>query len=115
MSTFTKLRDTFFSFIEGPLWNFLKPFVDALESQGSTILIAAAENAVAVGFATAGGGQVAMAAALASFSAEVVEKGLPFVESQARALIEVALQKAKTSTASPVVAETPAIAATPAA
>jgi hypothetical protein len=95
MSTWTKVRDTFEGFFTGSVMTFLKPLITALESQGSTILIAAAENAVVVGFSTAGGGQAAMAAALASFSAEVVAKGLPFIESQARALIEVALQNAK--------------------
>lgn len=98
MSTWTKVRDAFENFFTGPVWSFLKPFVAIVESEGSSILIAAAENAVGVGFATAGGGQVAMTAALAAFSTEVVSKGLPFIESQARALIEVALQNAKAAT-----------------
>lgn len=95
MSTWTKFRDNVELFFTSTVWNFMKPFVAILESQGSSILIAAAENAVAIGFSTSGGGQVAMAAALASFSAEVVAKGLPFIESEARALIEVALQNVK--------------------
>lgn len=95
MSTFTKIRDAIEAFFSGPIWSFLKPFVVAIESQGGEILIAAAENAVAAGFAAPGDGAAKMAVALASFSAEVVAKGLPFIESQARALIEVALQKAK--------------------
>lgn len=98
MSTWTKVRDAIESFFTGPVWAFLKPFAAILESEGSSILIAAAENAVTVGFAATGGGDVKMAAALAAFSADVVTKGLPFVESQARALIEVALQKAKAAT-----------------
>jgi len=97
MSTFTKIRDEVFSFFSGPIWNFIKPFIKTLESEEGQVLITAAENAVAVGFATPGDGIVKMTAALVSFSAEVLAKGLPFVESQARALIELALQKAKTS------------------
>ncbi len=96
MSTFTKIRDAIEGFFSGAVWTFIKPFVLTLESQGGQILIAAAESAVVAG-ATAGGGAAAMTAALASFEAEVVSKGLPFIESQARALIEVALQKAKTA------------------
>jgi hypothetical protein len=95
-------------FFTGPVWHFLKPFVAILESEGAHILITAAENAVAIGFATAGTGEAKMAAALASFSAEVVANGLPFIESQARALIEVALQSVKTTgPAIPVPALTP--------
>ncbi len=94
MSTWTKIRDAVEGFFSGPVWTFVKPFIQIIESQGGQILITAAENAVVAG-ATAGGGAAAMTAALASFEAEVVAKGLPFVESQARALIEVALQKAK--------------------
>ena len=95
MSTFTKIRDAIEGFFTGPVWNFLKPFVAALESDEANVLITAAENAVAIGFSTAGTGEAKMAAALASFSAEVVAKGLPYAESQARAMIEIALQKAK--------------------
>lgn len=93
------------AFIEGPLWTFIQPTVKILESQGGSILVTAAENAVAVGFTTPGGGAAAMTAALASFSAEVAAKGLPFIESQARALIELALQNAKAAVpATPVAA-----------
>ncbi len=99
MSLWTKARDAVVGFFEGPLWKFLEPFVTALEKEEGTVLIAAAENAVAVGFGIVGGGEVKMAAALASFTAEVTAKGLPFIESQARALIEVALQKAKNAVA----------------
>ena len=97
MSTWTKLRDSVEGFFGGTLWGFLKPFIEGIEKNGSHILIAAAENAVAVGFASPGSGQAKMAAALAAFSAQVVAEGLPYVESQARALIEVALQSAKAS------------------
>lgn len=106
MSTFTKIRDAIEAFIEGPIWSFIKPFIKALESEEGQVLIMAAENAVAVGFAVTGGGAAAMAAALASFEAEVIAKGLPYLQSQARALIEVALQKAKAA-AVPVPAPTP--------
>lgn len=99
MSTWTKVRDEFVSFITGPVWDFLHPFVAAIESQGGQILIAAAESAVAAGFAAPGDGAAKMVVALASFSAEVAAKGIPFIESQARALIEVALQKAKAAVA----------------
>jgi hypothetical protein len=85
------------AFLKGPFWAFIAPTVKLVESQGGAILVAAAENAVAIGFATTGGGQVAMAAALKSFESEIVAKGLPFVESEARLLIEAALQKAKAS------------------
>jgi hypothetical protein len=98
MSTWTKVRDAVESFFTGPVWDFLKPFAAILESEGSSILIAAAEDAVTAGFAAPGNGEAKMAVALASFSAEVIAKGLPFIESQARALIEVALQKAKVAT-----------------
>ncbi len=95
MSTFTKIRDYVESFFTGPVWSFIKPTIMALESAEGTVLINAAENGVAVGFSTPGDGTIKMAAALASFSTEVVAKGMPFLESQARALIELALQKAK--------------------
>lgn len=98
MSTFTKIRDAVEGFFTGPVWNFIKPFVTALEGEEQGVLITAAKNAVSVGFATPGTGEAKMLAALASFTAEVTEKGLPFIESQARALIEVALQSIKTAT-----------------
>lgn len=97
MSIFTKIRDEVESFFTGPVWTFLKPFVHTLESEGGPILLAAAEGAVAVGFSTTGGGAAAMTAALSFFESQVVGKGLPFIESQARALIEVALQNAKSA------------------
>ena len=104
MNTWTKIRDAIESFFSGTVWNFIKPFIESIEQNGGHILIVAAENAVAVGFATGGGNNAKMAAALASFSAEVVAKGLPFIESQARALIEVALQKLKAATSAPAAA-----------
>jgi hypothetical protein len=100
MSTWTKIRDAVESFFTGPVWNFIKPFAQALESEEGQVLITAAENAVAIGFSVPGDGIAKMTAALASFSAEVIAKGLPYIESQARALIEVALQKAKAPMAS---------------
>lgn len=101
MSTFTKIRDAVEGFFTGPVWHFIEPFYKALESAEAQVLITAAENAVQVGFTTPGDGTVKMTAALASFSSEVATKGLPFVESQARALIEVALQKAKAAAPAP--------------
>lgn len=95
MSTWTSVRNAVEAFFTGYVWDFLKPFVMTIESQGGQILVAAAESAVSVGFTTPGDGTVKMAAALASFSASMVAQGLPFIESQARALIEVALQNAK--------------------
>lgn len=97
MSTWTKIRDAVEAFFSGPVWGFIKPFAQALESQEGQVLITAAENAVQVGFAAPGDGVAKMLAALAAFSEEVVAKGLPYAESQARALIEVALQKAKSA------------------
>jgi hypothetical protein len=94
MSKFTDLRDAI-ELIFTHLWDFLLPFLKQVEAGGVNILLPAAESAVAVGFSTPGDGTVKMAAALASFSAEVVGKGLPFIESEARTLIELALQKAK--------------------
>lgn len=95
MSTWTRIRNYVEDFFKGPIWEFIKPFAENLEKDGGQILITAAENAVAVGFAAPGDGASKMTVALAAFSVEVVAKGLPFVESQARTLIEVALQKAK--------------------
>lgn len=97
MSTWTKIRDSVVSFFSGPVWDFIKPVVAVIESEGGQILIAAAENAVAAGFSAKGDSSAKMTAALISFSAEVAAKGLPFMESQARVLIELALQKAKTA------------------
>lgn len=113
MSEFTKIRNYLENLFTGPIWRFLKPFIAIVESEGSTILIAAAENAVSVGFAMSGGGAAAMTAALASFAAEVTAKGLPFIESQARALIEVALQNAKAATGATPVSATTTISAAP--
>jgi hypothetical protein len=110
MSTWTKVRDAIENFFSGPVWAFVKPFIESLEANGSQILIAAAENAVAIGFTATGGGEAKMAEALASFSAEVAAKGLPYIESQARALIELALQKKKA--AMPVALPAPAPATT---
>lgn len=91
------------AFFLGPVWSFVKPFILTIESTGGEILITAADNAVVAGFSAPGDGVAKMAVALASFSAEVLEKGLPFIESQARALIELALQKAKAALPAPAV------------
>ena len=99
MSTFTqRILDAIEGFFSGTIWSFVKPFIESIEKDGGHILIAAAQTAVTVGFAATGGGEAKMLAALASFSAEVVANGLPFIESQARALIEVALQQVKAAT-----------------
>lgn len=74
---------------------FLKPFAAQLEAQGKVILIDAAQSAVAVGEATPGSGEVKMLAALAAFAATTAKEGVPYLESEARALIEVALQNVK--------------------
>jgi len=95
MSKFTRFRDKIVSFFSNDLWEFFSPFVKSLEKAGSQLLITAAENAVERGFNANGSGQEKMAAALAEFQIEVKAKGLPFIESQARTLIELALQKAK--------------------
>jgi hypothetical protein len=87
-------RDTLVSFISGPFWAFVQPVAQIVESKGGQILLTAAENGVIAG-ATTGNGAAAMAAALASFEKEVVANGVPFIESEARVLIEMALQKAK--------------------
>lgn len=76
---------------------FFAPFIASLEAEGKTVLIAAATSAVTVGEAAPGTGEAKMAAALSAFSATVVAQGLPYVESEARALIEVALQNLKAS------------------
>src|SRR4051812_10998805 len=107
MSKFTDFRDAV-ELVFTHLWDFLVPFLKQVEAGGIGILLPAAENAVAAGFATPGDGTVKMAAALASFSAEVTAKGLPFVESEARALIELALQKAKSAAPVPAPAPVPA-------
>lgn len=101
MSTWSHIHDAIVSFLTGKVWTFLKPFVTILESQGGQILIAAAENAVSVGFSTAGDGTAKMTAALASFSVDVAAKGVPFLENQARALIEAALLNAKATLPAP--------------
>lgn len=95
MSAWTKLRDSIEDFFTHHIWTWFKPFVDSIEHGGGALLITAAENAVAAGFSADGDGNAKMAAALASFTEEITSKGMPFIESQARALIEVALQKAK--------------------
>lgn len=101
MSKWTNFRDDIINTIEEffthTVWDFLKPFIDAIEHQGATILITAAENAVQAGFDSDGDGKEKMEAALASFADEIEAKGLPFIESQARTMIELALQKAKTA------------------
>ena len=110
MSKFTEIRDAVFSFFTGPVWTFLHPVITLLLHDGSAILISAAENAVTAGFAA--NGQEAMAIALKTFEVEVVAKGVPFIESQARSLIELALQKAKAAVdvPAPLTPETPALA-----
>lgn len=77
--------------------SFFAPFISSLETEGKTVLIAAATSAVTVGEATPGTGEAKMLAALAAFSSTVVAQGLPYVESEARALIEIALQNLKNS------------------
>lgn len=78
---------------------FLKPVAQKITADE----IAIAEEAVAVGFTAPGDGLAKMTAALAYFAAQSLAKEIPYAESQARALIEIALQNAK-------VAATPATA-----
>lgn len=100
MSEFTEIRDeveNFFISKVPEVEAFFKPFIASLEAEGKTVLIAAATSAVATGEATPGTGEAKMLAALASFSATVLAQGIPYVESEARALIEVALQNFKSA------------------
>lgn len=78
---------------------FLKPWAAQLEQEGKTVLIDAAQAAVTVGEATPGSGEDKMLAALAAFAASCVKESLPYIESEARALIEVALQNFKAALA----------------
>lgn len=74
---------------------FIKPI--AIQIKDDEIGIA--EAAIAVGATTSGDGQAKMTAALAYFAQQSLTKEIPFVESQARALIEIALQNAKSAPA----------------
>lgn len=73
--------------------NFLKPVAQKVTADEIEI----AEAAVAVGAATPGTGEVKMLAALAYFASQSLAKEIPYIESQARVLIEIALQNAKAS------------------
>lgn len=98
MSEWTEFRDKVESFFVSEsqvVIDFLKPFASTIEAEGKQILISAATNAVSVGEAAPGTGLVKMEAALAAFSATIIAQGLPYIESEARALIEVALQNFK--------------------
>lgn len=95
MSGFTKARDAVVAFLTGPLYDFIHPLIVAIAVEGAHLLLTAAENAVAAGAAVEGDGHAKMQAALDSFKAEVTSNGHAFIESQARTLIELALQKAK--------------------
>lgn len=81
--------------IKPAVLDFIKPTLQKVTEDE----IAIAEAAVAIGFTTPGSGEVKMLAALAYFAAQSAAKELPYVESQARALIELALQNAKTAAA----------------
>lgn len=107
MSTWTDIRDAaeapfekLWGWLKGiaPIvWNFLKPVAQQVTSD----LIGIAEQAVAVGFTAPGDGVAKMTAALAYFAAQCAAKEIPYLESQARTLIEIALQNAKATTAVP--------------
>lgn len=73
---------------------FLKPVAQKITADE----IAIAEAAVAVGFTAPGDGLAKMTAALAYFAAQSAAQELPYAESQARALIEIALQNVKHAT-----------------
>lgn len=74
---------------------FIKPIAIQIKDDE----IAIAEAAIAVGAVASGDGQAKMTAALAYFAQQSLAKEIPFVESQARALIEIALQNAKSTPA----------------
>lgn len=95
MSTWTAARDKVVAFIIGPVWGFLRPIAKIVWQRGGAILLQAAENAVGAGFASGGSNQSRMEVALTVFQKEIKAYGIPFIESQARALIELALQKVK--------------------
>lgn len=95
MSTWTDTRDAVEYFFTHKIWILLKPFLLSLKDGAEPILIGAAEDAVKVGYSSPGDGQAKMNAALAAFSSAIMAAGIPFIESQARTLIELALQKAK--------------------
>ena len=86
----TKLKAWFLR-IKPEILAFLNPILQLATAE----LIAIAENAVAAGFAAGGNNSDKMAAALDYFRRKVKTTGRDFVESQARLLIELALQKAK--------------------
>lgn len=79
--------------------DFLKPYWSEFETQGKVILIDAAKSAVQVGKDTPGDGIEKMQAALAAFAATVIAEGLTYAESEARLLIETALQNDKIASA----------------
>lgn len=78
---------------------FFAPVIATVEQDG----VDAAETAVAVGESTPGTGAAKMEAALASFIATFAAKAIPYVESEARMLIEVALQKLRALVTPPIV------------
>lgn len=78
---------------------FLKP----VAQQVTTDEIAIAEASVAVGFTTPGDGAVKLLAALAYFASQSAAKEIPYVESRARTLVEIALQNAKAAATATVV------------
>lgn len=93
MSVWTKIRDQIEAFFSGPVWAFVKPLVSVLETGAGHILIAAAENAVVAGYNAKGTGNAKMSVALTTFEQEIVSQGIPYLESQARTLIELAYQR----------------------
>lgn len=94
----TEIRDAieaFFVSHESAIVNFFKPFALALEKDGKQILIDAAMAAVTAAESTPGGGQAKMAAALAMIAETLQKEGVAYVESEARAAAELALQNLK--------------------
>ena len=77
------------------LETFLKPYVAKLKAEGKEVLVDAAEAAVTAGEAAPGDGTAKMLVALTAFAAVCTKESLPYVESEARSLIEIALQNFK--------------------
>lgn len=86
-----QLFETWLKGVAPAVLEFIKPVAQKITADE----IAIAEAAVAEGFSTPGTGEVKMAAALTYFLAQTVAKQIPYLESQARVLIEIALQNAK--------------------
>ena len=81
----------FFLRVKPDILAFIQPILKLLTSE----LVAIAERAVSAGFAAGGDNGDKMKTALEYFRKSVERQGREFIESQARTLIELALQKSK--------------------